>query len=225
MRCPIDYMLSDEELNLCIEFSRNSAPTQQDIEFGQKDIKARDVDEIARDNLIGKIAEVAFKKIIEENYSEIGEIPLDFEVYERGRYDNQDANIHGSSIDIKATREGGNWFLIEWNKLDFRAKEKHLPSYFAFFTVGWDRKKDSPTGKATFEGIVPIEWLSKEHVDAESRIKVLKKGERLPGKNVVLQADNYGINKKFLSRSLDYYMRLMINNERPYDTDRFQLPY
>ena len=66
MKCPINYTLSQEDLNLCIEFSEQSALTQQDIEFGQNDIKARDVKEIARDNLIGKIAEVAFKRIIEK---------------------------------------------------------------------------------------------------------------------------------------------------------------
>lgn len=165
MKCPIDYILSEEDLNDCIRFSVQSAPAQQDIEFGQQDIKARNVNEIARDNLIGKIAEVAFKRIIETYYPDAGEIPLDFFVYERGVYDNQDADINGALIDIKATREGGEWFLIEWNKLNFRARERHLPHYFAFFTVGWNRKTDQPTGKARFEGIIPIEWLSKEHVD------------------------------------------------------------
>ncbi len=224
MKCPIEYILSEEDLNLCIEFSEQSAPTQQDIEFGQNDIKARDVQEIARDNLIGKIAEVAFKRIIEKNYPDAGKIPLDFSVYQRGEYDNQDTNINETLIDIKATREGGEWFLIEWNKLNFRAREKNLPHYFVFFTVGWDRRSDQPTGRATFEGIVPIEWLSKEHVLSESRILVLKKGEKIPGKNVCLQADNYGINKKYISRSLDYYMKLMMHNTEKYNTDNFELP-
>lgn len=224
MKCPINYILSEEDLNLCIEFSEQSAPTQQDIEFGQKDIKARDVKEIVRDNLIGKIAEVAFKRIIEIHYPDAGKIPLDFSVYERGEYDNQDTKINETLIDIKATREGGEWFLIEWNKLNFRAREKQLPHYFVFFTVGWDRRKDLPTGKATFEGIIPIEWLSKEHVLKEPRIRVLKKGEKIPGKDVSLQADNYGINKKFISRSLDYYMRLMLLNKEKYNTDDFILP-
>lgn len=223
MKCPLDYILSEEDMECCIAFSEQSAPTQQDIEFGQHDIKARDVKEIARDNLIGKIAEVAFKRIVETYYPEAGEIPLNFFVYERGVYDNQDANINGTLIDIKATREGGEWFLIEWNKLIFRAREKHLPHYFAFFTVGWDREIDQPTGRARFEGIIPIEWLSKEHVDKEERILVLKKGDQIPGKNVSLQADNYGINKRFISRSLDYYMRLMMYGDK-YNRDDFKLP-
>lgn len=224
MKCPVDYTLSEEDLNLCIEFSEQSAPTQQDIEFGQNDIKARSVKEIARDNLIGKIAEVAFKRIIEANYPNAGEISLDFSVYKRGVYDNQDADINGSLIDIKATREGGEWFLIEWNKLIFRAREKNLPHYFVFFTVGWDRETDLPTGKARFEGIIPIKWLSKEHVDEEERILVLKKGDKIPGKNVSLQADNYGINKRFISKSLDYYMNLMMYSDEKYNRDDFKLP-
>ena len=224
MKCPVNYTLSEKELNDCKEFAEQSAPTQQYIEFGQHDIRARDVNEIARDNLIGKIAEVAFKRIVEENYPDAGEIPLDFNVYQRGVYDSQDANINGTLIDIKATREGGEWFLIEWNKLNFRAREKHLPHYFVFFTVGWDRKTDQPTGGATFEGIIPIEWLSKEHVDQEERILVLRRGKNIPGKDVCLQADNYGINKRHISRSLDYYMRLMVKNDKKYNTDDFKLP-
>lgn len=222
--CPLECILSKEDLNHCIEFSKKSAPTQQDIEFGQHDVRARDVKEIARDNLIGKIAEAAFKKIIEENFPDVGEIPLDFSIYERGVYDNLDSDINGSFIDIKATREGGEWFLIEWNKLIFRAKEKQLPHYFVFFTVGWDRNMDQPTGRAVLEGIIPIEWLSKEHVDKEDRIFVLKKGERIPGKNVRLQADNYGINKKYIGRSLGCYMRRMIDGNEKYNRDDFKLP-
>ncbi len=223
MECPIVYELTDEELRPCIEFANASAPTQQDVEFGQHDQPARNISEIARDNLIGKIAEVAFKRIVEQRYPAVGEIPLDFQVYQRGEYDDQDATINGCNIDIKATREGGEWFLIEWNKLDFRARENKLPDYFAFFTVGWDRNRDVPTGTATLEGIIPIEWLSKEHVDGEERIKVLRSGESIPGKSVTLQADNYGINKTHISRRLKHYVDLMMRGQR-YNKDEFVLP-
>ena len=63
----------------CVEFSKRSAPNQQAIEFGQHTTKACSESEIARDNLIGKIAEVAFSKMMKENYSI--DVPLDFNYY------------------------------------------------------------------------------------------------------------------------------------------------
>ncbi len=56
--------LTDEELNKCIEFSSNSSKKQQKIEFGQEDTAPRKVKEVYSDTLAGKIAEVAFAKII-----------------------------------------------------------------------------------------------------------------------------------------------------------------
>lgn len=71
--------LTSEELEKCREFSMRSASSQQAIEFGQHTTKARSVKEIARDNLIGKIAEVAFSKMMKENYGI--DVPLDFNYY------------------------------------------------------------------------------------------------------------------------------------------------
>lgn len=59
--------LTESELEKCREFALVSARSQQAIEFGQRTTKARSVNEIARDNLIGKIAEVAFSKMMKEN--------------------------------------------------------------------------------------------------------------------------------------------------------------
>ena len=56
--------LTREELALCEEFSLRCAEHQQQIEFGQSDTAPRQVGEIGRDNLIGKIAEVAFAKML-----------------------------------------------------------------------------------------------------------------------------------------------------------------
>ena len=82
-----DIRLTPEELDQCIDFARRSAPTQQKIEFGSHDTKPRDPKEVARDNLIGKIAEVAFSKMMKANYGL--DIPLDFEIYPRGKWDQQ----------------------------------------------------------------------------------------------------------------------------------------
>ena len=49
-------VLTDAEMDKCREFSRISAASQQAIEFGKHTTKARPEKEIARDNLIGKMA-------------------------------------------------------------------------------------------------------------------------------------------------------------------------
>lgn len=56
--------LTHEELNKCSEFAYKCAQNQQSIEFGQSDTIPRLTNEIGRDNLIGKIAEVAFAKMM-----------------------------------------------------------------------------------------------------------------------------------------------------------------
>ena len=85
--------LTPNELAECIEFSQTSAPNQQAVEFGQRSTKARSTHEIARDNLIGKIAEVAFSKMMKEKYGIA--VPLDFNYYPRGQWDSRDAVING----------------------------------------------------------------------------------------------------------------------------------
>lgn len=128
-------ILTAEELALCKDFSIKSANSQQAIEFGQSDTKARGVSEIARDNLIGKMAEVAFSRMLKEDFDI--DVPLDFEIYARGKWDDNDIEINGWNIDIKSTRIG-HWLLIEWSKLNFRQKQGKLPH--AFFMCKTDRK-------------------------------------------------------------------------------------
>ena len=184
---PKNIMLTSEEMEQCREFSIKSADTQQEIEFEDKTTKPRTKEEIARDNLIGKIAEVAFSKLMKENYGI--DLALDFENYPRGRWDSQDAIINGWRIDVKGTRTGGQWLLIEWNKLNFRQKDDKLSHVYIMFTVGWNRFTDTPTGSARFEGFATLARLR----DGVPCTEVLKKGTKLPGKEVILQTDNFGI--------------------------------
>lgn len=78
----LNIVLTEDEMAKCREFSRISAESQQAIEFGQHTTKERSIKEIARDNLIGKIAEVTFSKMTKENYGI--DVPLDFNYYPRG---------------------------------------------------------------------------------------------------------------------------------------------
>ena len=215
-----DIRLTEEELAKCIEFSSTSAPNQQAIEFGQHTTKERSSQEIARDNLIGKIAEIAFSKMMKENYGI--DVALDFNYYPRGKWDDQDAVINGWRIDIKGTRKGGHWMLIEWNKLNFRQRHNNLSHVYLMFTVDWDRNKDLPTGKVSYEGAVSLEKL--RHGCSTTRI--LRKGDLIPGTNTRLQADNYGIHYKDLYKHLNHLVAYLLENEPPLSlTADFLNPY
>lgn len=212
--------LTEDELDRCMEFSNRSAPNQQDIEFGQRSTKARSTREIARDNLIGKIAEVAFSKMMKENYGI--DVPLDFNYYPRGQWDSQDAVINGWRIDVKGTRKGGHWLLIEWNKLNFRQRDNNLSHLYAMFSVDWDRSTDSPTGVASYEGAVSLQKLR----TGCQTTRVLRKGEMLPGTHTVLQADNYGIQFRDLYKHLNHLVAYLTEQKPPESlTENFLNPY
>ena len=76
--------LTHEELNKCREFAYKSAQNQQSVEFGQSDTRPRSASEIGCDNSIGKIAEVAFAKMMLQEFGI--KIELDFEYYPRGEW-------------------------------------------------------------------------------------------------------------------------------------------
>ena len=63
----MNIKLDEDTMHKCWEFSLRSAENQQKIEFGQTDTPPRDINEIARDNYIGKLAEAAFQKFLEKN--------------------------------------------------------------------------------------------------------------------------------------------------------------
>lgn len=213
-------VLTDAEMDKCREFSRISAASQQAIEFGQHTTKARPEKEIARDNLIGKMAEVAFSKMMKENYGI--DVPLDFNYYPRGQWDGQDAEINGWRIDVKGTRSGGRWMLIEWNKLDFRQRDNNLSHLFVMFTVDWDRSADQPTGEVSYQGAASLAKL-KESVPTTV---VLRKGAVIPGAQTHLQADNYGIRFGDLYKHLNHLVKILLKAPPEQSlTDNYKNPY
>lgn len=177
----MEIRITETQLAKCKEFSEESAKQQQQKEFGQSDIPKRCTKEVARDNLIGKIAEVAFANFLNSKYNI--SIDLDFNYYPRNIWDDDDASINGWKIDIKGTRQGGKWMLIEWNKLLFRKKEAKLPHLFVMLSVGWDRKADEPTGVADLQGYFPTRRLAL----GDEVASVLKKGSYLPNTQCRLQ--------------------------------------
>ena len=208
MPAPIEIRLSEDELQRCIDFANNSAPTQQDIEFGQDDTAPRDDAEISRDTLIGKIAEVAFSKLM-SNYGL--NVALDWNIYDRGVYDDQDADINGWKIDVRGTRAGGQYMLIEHNKLNFRLNENKLSHIYAMFSVGWNRTSDMPTGIATYVGAATLRYMN----DTFPRTIVLRRGDLLPGTRypVHMQADNFAIHFNDLDKRIEGLVNILQNRQ------------
>lgn len=211
-------LLPPDEILRCMEFSRVSAKTQQDIEFGQRDTAPRSVREIGRDSLIGKLAEVALARMLEERFKL--HIDLDFGIYDRGVWDAQDAQINGWNIDVKCTREPGRWLLVEWSKLNFRQREDKLSHLYVMAVAGWDRGGDMPTGAVDLVGCVSLNRLKPDI----GHTLIRRKGDPIPGTQTPLQADNYCIHKDHLVHDWDRAMRI-VSTEQPPDTEGYPNPY
>lgn len=209
--------LTEEEMSLCKQFSINSAKSQQAIEFGQSDTKVRDVLEIARDNLIGKMAEIAFSRMLKEEFDI--DIPLDFEIYARGRWDDNDIIINGWNIDIKSTRIG-HWLLIEWSKLNFRQKQGKLPHALFMCKTPWNMKEDRPKGTVELVGCISLNKLKQ----GSPNVITIHKGHYLPGTTTRMQADNFGIEFKYLNNNWHDTIDYMLHNP-PVSLDTYPNPY
>ena len=62
---------------------------------------------------------------------------MDYSITARGQWDNNDINYRNWSIDVKCTKHTSRYFLIEWNKLQFRADCGELPHYFIMTVLGF----------------------------------------------------------------------------------------
>jgi len=201
--------LTKEQLEKCNKFSYECAKNQQQIEFGQSDTIPRSIKEIGRDNMIGKIAEVAFSNMLNDRYGLI--VPLDFEYYPRGKWDVQDAVINNWRIDVKCTRQGGRWMLIEWSKLNFRQKDNDLSHLFVMASVMWNREMDIPTGKVDLIGSASILRLKQ----GISTTHVLYKGDCIPNTHMKLQSDNFGIKFENLEHNWDKVIGYITKHNPP----------
>lgn len=201
--------LTPDEMQKCIEFSKKSAETQQDIEFGQKDTKPRQTEEIARDNLIGKMAEVAVLRMLREKYGI--HYPVNYEIYPRGEWDDCDVKIGGWSIDIKSTRIE-KWLLFETNKLKMRQSQKinNLDALIMCKTL-WNMDKDEPKGTVELIGLISMKKL----LSSDPKVKHLKKGDFIPNTKSKLQAENLAVAFDDLEHNWDMMIDYMTNNPPP----------
>lgn len=171
--------LTDYEYMMCVLFSEESARSQQKIEFGNKATAKRFNREIREDTLCGKMAEVAFARMLREDYKL--HLPVNYEVYPRGEWDDEDVIVNGKLIDIKSTQRG-RFLLIENNKMNFRKEQKKTPDIIVMC------RSDIENRLVEIVGCISTKKL----VDGRNeKVKRLKSGEFIPGTGVKLQADNY----------------------------------
>ena len=171
--------LTDYEYTLCVLFSEQSARSQKQIEFGNKETAKRSIFEIKEDTLCGKMGEVAVVKLLHERYGL--HIPVNYEVYPIEEGDDEDITLNGVTIDVK-TSKYGKYLLLEQNKVDLRMRQGLLPDMLIMC------KADIADRAVDIVGCISTRRL----VDPENaKVKRLEAGRYIPETRVPLQADNY----------------------------------
>lgn len=188
--------LNDGEYKRCLEFAMESAKSQQRVEFGNKQTSERSVEDIARDTIVGKMAEVAVVKFLREYGLHL---PVNYEVYPRGEWDDEDVVVNGRTIDIKATRKG-HCLMVEKSKMLFRLKQDRVPNIIVACKIKDERRVELVGAISTWRMVRP---------DGE-KILFLKKGEFIPGTRYRLKTDNYVVEFKNLCdirKAFDYVLK------------------
>lgn len=200
--------LADYIMQRCKQFADECCKTHQQIEFGEHDTCRRSFKEISRDIIIGKMAECAFSVFARKRFELF--FNLDFEIYPRGQWDNADVEVRNWRIDIKSSRQGAKWLLVDLNKIKFRTEENKLPHVFVMAVTGWDRVKDAPLNFVDLKGYSYLSEMS-DNVD---NTLMLKKGECIPNTRIPLMTDNYARNERFLNQNWQELFN-KLRNENP----------
>ena len=218
--------LTAEEIKQCLDFAVIAAPHTQQIEYGQKDSKPRSLEEIRQDIFMGKLGEVACKNML-EGYG-ISAI-VDFNDYGPGKWDSEDLSYNNGkgkwNIDVKCTKNNSKWFLVEWNKLQFRTKDKELPHFFILTMVPGKCKQMKVAPREGLEvRIVGYVDLHRLRPGYENTI-VMRKGTPIPdtSSQTLLQADNLGIRVEHLASDWES-LAVKMRNDRPFDTSFYHAP-
>jgi hypothetical protein len=206
--------LDEKDIEKCREFSTNCSKTHQLIEFGQYDTPKRSLKETSRDILIGKLGEIAFSKWANAHHNII--LPLDFNNYGHYKCDESDTSYRGFRIDIKTSRPGSRWLLVDISKNHSRASQNRLPHAYVFLTTGWDRTADSPLPYATLFGFASI----KDMLPSTQNTLLLPKGSTLPLPSVALQATNVARHINHLSSSWTKFFSAL-KSAQPFNPNRF----
>ena len=185
----------------CLEFAKDSAKTQRPIEHGQRGARSRSVEEIQRDNIIGKLGEAA----VQSFFASRGiNFDLDMAVYARGRWDNYDIRYQGWLFDVKATKKRGHFFLIEWDKIDFQVESGALPQYYIMTRLIDEEilKIGSPIPRSVsieLAGFADVRSL----YEGAPNVVTLEQGDCIPGTRMPMVAKSFAVEFSHLSHDWD----------------------
>lgn len=202
--------LTDYETTLCDMFAWESAKSQQQTEFGNKATKPRSIEEIARDNIIGKRGEAAVSKML---WRDLGlHLQVNYQVYPITECDDNDIVINNWTIDVKTTRNG-RFVLFERSKVISKRKRGALPDMIVLCRISWDDQEDRPKDNSV--DVVGCIGMTKLTGSTGSVLR-LKAGDCIPGTRTPLQADNYAVRIDDLDsvNSFREYVKYMMDHER-----------
>lgn len=101
----------------CYEFARDMQGHHNNTLIMQ-----RTPEQIFRDDLRGKLAEIAVKKYLESRNHSVGD--LDFGIYDIGIWDRDDIVVDNTDhVSVKSSGENANYLLIETNRFDAETGE------------------------------------------------------------------------------------------------------
>lgn len=209
-----------EDASRCADFAREAARTQSASEFGQKDGRVRNIDEIAQDTFVGKLGETAVQKFFERRGIKVG---LNFKVYPRNVWDKNDFEYKGWMFDVKCRKHAGDFFVISLGKLQFRADSGDLPHFFVITQLINDasiRDLDPPPTRIQVElaGYVDSMILR----DGCGR-RILEKGECIPGTSVEVSSRSFCI--PFSDLNTDWEELLSVRlSEKPWSLAGYIAP-
>lgn len=166
--------LTESEFKQCEEFAINSSKSQRPSRSGGTII--RELNQIEKDTLRGKVAEVVAKKFFEQTPFNFTGIKLDFKIYPRGAWDKFDFSLNNKTFSVKSAKSFSRWLLIESKDI----ARGDLYNYYVFITIAEDFKSGYVRGFATQDEIL----------NDKNTLK-LKKEEHIPGTKTDLDADNH----------------------------------
>lgn len=214
----MDITLGKADIDKCWTFSKECAKHERPIEYGQEGAHVRDEDEIAQDTFIGKLGEVAVQQLLTAKGIAT---ELDFRTMERGQWDHNDIIYNEWQIDIKCTKYRSKHFLIELNKLQFRADTGELPHFFIMTRLLKKPEVILNDGTCRIEA---VGYIDTRHLNEKNpKVTLLQRGECIPNTRTEMTTESFCVSFADMEKDWNkfaYYMQ----NKKPFSFSNYRIP-
>ena len=206
----------------CKQFALKCAEKENSENFSQSDAQIRDLARVIDDTFIGKLGEEAVAALMKEHGIDV---ILDYSITARGQWDNNDINYRNWSIDVKCTKQTSRYFLIEWNKLQFRADCGELPHYFIMTVLGFPFHglQNFDVDDCIVDCVGYVSTL--ELKENNPKVLTIRKGTPIPESRSQTNAiaDNFGVALKDLQNDWQALCK-RIAKEQPFSVEGYRAP-